>query len=58
MRPAAVAKRANGNGVAPKPANGKLAAAKNGHANGKGNGFALDLSAGGDDAHDAEFEQY
>jgi methyl-accepting chemotaxis protein len=42
---------ANGNGHA----NGH----SNGHAKPKGgNGFALDLSSGGSDAHDADFEQY
>ena len=38
---------------------GLPAPAANGHANGKaGNGFTLDLSNGGNDAHDADFEQY
>ena len=54
-------------GSVPKLGNGKaLTPGKNGHANGhtnghaksNGNGFALDLSNGAGDAHDAEFEQY
>ncbi len=45
------------NGHARKPlANGNGHA--NGHGNGKANGFALDLSNGATDAHDADFEQY
>jgi methyl-accepting chemotaxis protein len=47
-------------GAAPRQAtngNGR-AAARNGHANGSGNGFALNLAHGIGDAHDAEFEKY
>jgi methyl-accepting chemotaxis protein len=56
---------ANMSGAKPTKGNGAVAgngrkpvAAGNGHANAKGNGFALDLSKGGTDAHDADFEQY
>jgi methyl-accepting chemotaxis protein len=55
----------NMSGAKPIKGNGAMAgngrkpiAASNGHANAKGNGYALDLSNGGTDAHDADFEQY
>jgi methyl-accepting chemotaxis protein len=47
-----------GNGLANGHGGNGHAAARNGHDKKPGNGFALDLSQGGADAGDAEFERY